>query len=345
MNPDRMQRIEALYGETLALPDGERKAFLDRACGGDGELKHEIESLLAYQRQAESYMDRPAFHQVAQSLADGTGVLVDRMLGRYQLLSLVGRGGTAAVYCAVDTRLNRLVAVKVLPAFIAGDRERVERFEHEARAVAVLNHPHICTLHDIGTEGEMHYLVFEYLVGEALSDRLSRGALPLSEALDDATQIAGALAYAHDLGIIHLDLKPSNIMLMRNTLKLFDFGIAELRYPDMPASPSSAASGTPGYMSPEQLESKETDLRTDVFAFGVVMYEMITGRSAFPARGSLEAAVLNLKECPPPISRFQPEVPQEVELLVTRCLARNPSERWQSMSDLQSHLRAAAGGR
>jgi serine/threonine protein kinase len=345
MNPDRMQRIEALYGETLALPDGERKAFLDRACGDDGELKHEIESLLAYQRQAESYMDRPAFHQVAQSLADGTGVLVDRMLGRYQLLSLVGRGGTAAVYCAVDTRLNRLVAVKVLPAFIAGDRERVERFEHEARAVAVLNHPHICTLHDIGTEGEMHYLVFEYLVGEPLSDRLSRGALPLSEALDDATQIAGALAYAHDLGIIHLDLKPSNIMLMRNTLKLFDFGIAELRYPDMPASPSSAASGTPGYMSPEQLESKETDFRTDVFAFGVVMYEMITGRSAFPARGSLEAAVLNLKECPPPISRFQPEVPQEVELLVTRCLARKPSERWQSMSDLQSHLRAAAGGR
>jgi serine/threonine protein kinase len=345
MNPDRMQHIETLYGETLALPEGERKVFLDRACGGDNELRHEIESLLAYQEQAETYMDRPAFHQVAQSLADGTGVLVDRMLGRYQLLSLVGRGGTAEVYCAVDTRLNRLVAVKVLPAFIASDGERLERFEHEARAVAVLNHPHICTLHDIGTEGEMHYLIFEYLVGEPLSDRLARGALPLSEALEFAAQTAGALAYAHDQGIIHLDLKPSNIMLMRNTAKLFDFGIAELRYPGMPASPSIAPAGTLGYMSPEQLERQETDFRTDVFALGVVMYEMITGRSAFPVRTSLEAALLNMKESPPPISTLQPEVPPVLDLLVSRCLARNPSKRWQSMSQLHSELRAAARGR
>src|SRR6187431_926315 len=159
MSTQRLRQIESLYNETLALPDPERKAFLDHACAGDGDLKHEVESLLAYEDEAETYMDRPAFHQVAESLADGTGVLVDRMLGRYQLLSLVGRGGTAEVYCAVDTRLNRLVAVKVLPVFISSDPDRLERFEHEARAVAVLNHPHICTLHDIGTDGELHYLV------------------------------------------------------------------------------------------------------------------------------------------------------------------------------------------
>jgi len=345
MSPDRMQRIEALYAETLALPLGERDAFLDGACGGDIDLRHEIESLLTYQPRAETYMEQPAYHQVAQSLADGTGVLVDRMLGRYQLLSLVGRGGTAEVYCAVDTRLNRLVAVKVLPALISGDRERLERFEHEARAAAVLSHPHICALHDIGTEGEMHYLVFEYLVGEPLSDRLTRGALPLEEALIYAAQIAGALAYAHEEGIIHLDLKPSNIMLMRNGVKLFDFGIAELRYPDLPASPSIRPCGTLGYMSPEQLEGHDTDSRTDIFACGVVMYEMLTGQSAFPARSSVEAAALNLKHGPPPISKLKPDIPPTMDLLVSRCLARNPSERWQTISELLFQLRASVSGR
>jgi len=333
MSQNRIQQIEALYSETLALPENERSSFLDHACGGDGDLRREIESLLAYQEQAETYMDRPAFHQVAKSLADGTGVLVDRMLGRYQLLSLVGRGGTAEVYCAVDTRLNRLVAVKVIPVFISGDRERLDRFEEEARAVAVLNHPHICTLHDIGTEGDMHYLVFEYLVGEPLSDRLARGGLPVPEALGYAAHIAEALAYAHDMGIIHLDLKPSNIMLMRNAVKLFDFGIAELRYPDTPARSSASAVGTLGYMSPEQLENRETDSRTDVFAFGVVLYEMLTGRSAFPERSSVEAAIRNQKVHPSPISHLK------LDVLIRRCLARNPADRWQSISDLLTSLK------
>ena len=339
MSTERLRQIESLYNETLTQPDGERKAFLDRACAGDGDLRHEVESLLAYEDEAETYMDRPAFHQVAESLADGTGVLVDRMLGRYQLLSLVGRGGTAEVYCAVDTRLNRLVAVKVLPAFINADHERIQRFEHEARAAAVLNHPHICMLHDIGTEGEVHYLVFEYLVGEPLSDRLTRGPVPPAEALDYARQIAGALAYAHDAGIVHLDLKPSNIMLMRDGAKLFDFGIAELRYPDTPSAPPISACGTLGYMSPEQLDGQETDFRTDVFAFGVVMYEMLTGRTAFPARKSVEAAIRNIKDSLPSISELQPEVPTVLDSLVARCMARNHLERWQSMPEVLFHLR------
>ncbi|HLQ75707.1 MAG TPA: serine/threonine-protein kinase, partial [Terriglobia bacterium] len=343
MSTERIRRIEELFSETVALPHLERQAFLDRACGDDNDLRHEVDSLLKFLPQSETYMERPAFNLVAQSLADGTGVLVDRMLGRYQLLSLVGRGGMAQVYCAVDSRLNRLVAVKVLPMLIAGDRERLERFEHEARAVAGLNHPHICMLHDIGSEVDMHYLIFEYLVGEPLSDRLSRGALPVAEALEYAIQIADALNYAHDQGVIHLDLKPANIMLMRGRVKLLDFGIAELRDPEVPSSGVDSANasssdrmayGTLGYMAPEQMDGREADSRTDVFAFGAVMYEMFTGLFAFPERGSAKAAALGMKIDPPPISQFQREAPAALDSLVMCCLSRNPSERCQSISEV-----------
>jgi eukaryotic-like serine/threonine-protein kinase len=351
VSPERLQQIETLYNDALALQPRERTAFLDGACGNDGDLRREIESLLAYEQQAETYMDRSAIQIVAASLAEQrAGVLVDRMLGRYQLLSLAGQGGMAEVYCAVDSRLNRLVAVKVLSKYMAEDRERLQRFEQEARAVAVLNHPHICTLHDVGTNGGMHYLVFEYLVGELLSDRLSRGSLPLLEALDYATQIADALVHAHEQGIIHLDLKPQNIMLTRTGVKLLDFGIAELRYPNASKpnevslktnaiDPSRTTPGTRGYMAPEQIEGRETDARTDIFGFGVVLYEMLTGRFAFPGRSPTATTFSALSDDPPPASQVQPEVPPALDFLIARCLARHPSERWQSISELLSNVR------
>jgi len=234
-HPDTFQQIEKLYSDALALPPDERPRFLDRACGGDPELRREVESLLAYQDKAETYLEKPAFETVAQVLAgEGAGLLVNRMLGRYHLLSLIGRGGMGEVYCAVDSRLNRLVAVKILPEYFAKDPERVRRFEQEARAIAGLNHPGICTLHDVGSDDGLHYLVFEYLVGERLCDRLARERLFMIDALDYAIQIADALAYAHELGVIHLDLKPANIMLMRSGLKLLDFGVSEMRDPDSP---------------------------------------------------------------------------------------------------------------
>ena len=332
----RLRNIETIYNDALTLQPGERAAFLDRVCSDDSDLRREVESLLAYAPQAETYMATPALQQAAESLAqDGKGTLVARTLGRYQLLSLVGQGGMAEVYCGVDSRLNRLVAVKVLPVYMASDRERVQRFEQEARAVAALNHPGVCTLHDVGNEDGVHYLVFEYLAGEPLSERLIKGAVPFPEALEYAIQIADAVACAHEQEIIHLDLKPSNIMLTRTGVKLLDFGIAELRHPDMPDSavPGVRAPGTLGYMAPEQREGRETDCRTDIFAFGAVMYEMFTGRRAYPN----PAAVLN--SSPTPISMETPTVPPEVDSLVARCLAHNPSERWQGVSEVLARLR------
>lgn len=346
MTPDRLQHIQALYNDALALAPGDRAAFLQRACRGDSDLRNEVESLLEYQQQAENYMDKAAIHVAAQALADeGAGVLVDRMLGRYQLLSLLGRGGMAEVYCAVDSRLNRLVAVKILPRFMASDDEHLKRFEQEARSIAVLNHPNICVLHDAGYDDGLHYLVFEFLAGEPLSERLSREELSLNETVEYAVQIADALDYAHELGVIHLDLKPSNIMLMRSGAKLLDFGVAELRYPDTPASseapkpkdePQGRIPGTLGYMAPEQLEGGRTDARTDIFAFGAVLYEMLTRRPAFPLRTEM---AWTLDDDPPRISESRQDVPAALDSLVARCLNRNPSDRWQSMSDVLSHCR------
>src|SRR5438093_2254190 len=276
MSPERLQQIEELYNDALALAPGERDAFLDRACGADTDLRREIDSLLT-SATVDTCLDRDAMEFAAESLANHPGdVMMGRMLGRYQLLSLVGRGGMGEVYCAVDTRLNRLVAVKVLPSYLNGKVQRAERLEQEARAIASLNHPHICTLYDIGKDAGVHYLVFEYLVGERLSDRLSKGPLPLAEAVRYAIQMAEALDVTHQEGIVHCDLKPHNIILTRTGLKLLDFGIAELRYADEKGRGSGRSPGTLAYMAPEQIEGRETDVRTDIFGFGLVIYEMVT---------------------------------------------------------------------
>jgi len=287
VNQERIQQIEELYNEVLTLPAGKRTAFLDRACGNDTELRVELDSLLACESENGSCLDKPAIHFAAESLAkQGAGLLVGRMLGRYQLLSLVGRGGAGDVYCAVDSRLNRLVAVKILAPYLAGDLAWSQRFEQEARLIAALNHPHICILHDAGHDRGMYYLVFEYLVGEVLSDRLSRGALPLPQLLEYAIQIAEALLHAHQQDIVHHDLKPQNIMLVKTGAKLLDFGIAELRTPEGAASafpPKDSVVGTLAYMAPEQIEGRETDARTDIYAFGVTMSEMLAARPGVPS--------------------------------------------------------------
>ncbi len=272
-------------------------------------------------------------------------------LGPYEVLALLGAGGMGEVYKAKDTRLNRSVALKVLPEGLTSNPERRARFEHEARTISQLSHPHICALHDIGQQDGIDFLVMEFLEGETLASRLDKGALPIDQVLRYGTQIAEALDKAHRQGIIHRDLKPGNVMLTKSGAKLLDFGLAkwceaksgmagasELLTRDLPLTGEGTVLGTVQYMSPEQLEGKELDARTDIFALGETLYEMATGRRAFTgtSKASLISAILSTE--PPPIPSTQPLCPSALDRLVKKCLAKDPDDRWQSTHDVASEL-------
>ncbi len=277
--------------------------------------------------------------------------MIGNTLSHYKIISKLGQGGMGEVYLAEDSRLNRKVALKILPQHLSDRAELRERFEREARAVSSLNHPHICTLYDIGEQDGIHYLVMEHLVGETLEARLAKGPLPLEQTLEYAIQIADALDKAHRQGVVHRDLKPGNIMLVKSGAKLLDFGLAKLQAAETPtnlsALPTEQANltaegtilGTLQYMAPEQLEAKEADSRTDIFAFGAVVYEMATGKKAFEgsSQASLIAAIMG--QDPPAMSELQPMTPSFLDRVVKRCLAKEPDERWQSASDLMTGLR------
>ena len=285
-------------------------------------------------------------------------------LGPYEILAAAGSGGMGEVYRARDTRLDRIVAVKVLLEAVLRDQGRRERLEREARAVSSLSHPNICTLHDVGHQDGVDYLVMEFLDGETLADRLAKGPLPQDQALRHAVEIAGALDAAHRQGVVHRDLKPGNIMLTRTGAKLLDFGLARA---DPEAAPGiSALSATPTrtrpltaegtvlgtvqYMAPEQLEGKPADARTDLFAFGAVLYEMVTGRKAFQGKSQASLIAAILASEPPPLTTLQPMTPPALERVVRGCLAKDPDDRRQSAHDLMLDLRwiaetgASAGG-
>ena len=280
-------------------------------------------------------------------------------LGPYEIREQIGAGGMGEVYSATDTRLDRAVAIKVLPEHLADDPQRRERFEREAKAVSSLNHPHICTLHDVGEQDGTHYLVMELVEGDTLAARLEKGRLPLDQALEYAIQIADALDKAHRQGIVHRDLKPGNIMLTKSGVKLLDFGLAKLKGDAGPASTFSQMAtadaskpltaegsiiGTLQYMAPEQLEGKDADARTDIFAFGSVAYEMVTGKQAFEGKSqaSLIGAIMNseLK----PMAELDAMTPAELDYVVHTCLEKDPDDRWQSARDMLRGLDRIARG-
>ncbi len=265
-------------------------------------------------------------------------------LGPYEIVAPIGAGGMGEVYRARDTRLDRTVAIKVLPAHVANHPEARQRFEREARAVSSLNHPHICVLHDIGREGEVDFMVMEYLEGETLGTRLGRGPLGPDQVARFATQIADALGQAHKQGVFHRDLKPGNIMLTRTGAKLLDFGLAKFQSPASPGDATLSLAltqkgtilGTFQYMAPEQIEGREIDGRTDIFSFGAVLYEMVTGQKAFSGATHTSLVASILAAAPPPLEN------PSLDRVVRRCLAKDPDQRWQSAMDLGAELQWAA---
>src|SRR6516225_110799 len=353
MTSDRWQRIEELYHSAREREGNQRAAFLKEACAGDDALRQEVESLLAQEKGVAGFLEAPALEAAAKLLVEDRGQSwVGRQIGSYQILSFLDAGGMGEVYRARDTRLNRVVAIKILPVHLADKPELRERFEREARAIASLNHPHICVLHDIGHQDGIDYLVMEYLDGETLARRLLKGPLPLEQVFQYAIEIADALDSAHRKGITHRDLKPGNIMLTKSGAKLLDFGLAKLRE-DAAGSVSGltttqddlsgqgAILGTLQYMAPEQVEGKtdQLDARTDIFAFGAVLYEMATGKKAFEGKSQASVIAKILEADPPPLSSLRPVAPPALDHLVRRCLGKDPEERWQSARDVREQLR------
>lgn len=309
MTPEHWRRVEEIYHAALARDAPDRALFLADACDGDDALRRDVESRLAQWAGGE-FLDRPAIPHAPQRPGDST-VAIGACLGPYRLQSKLGEGGMGDVYRAVDTRLGRPVAVKI------AQQQFIQRFEREARAISSLNHPHICTLYDVGP----NYLVMELVEGETIAAGLKRGPFPMATALQLAAQILAALAEAHGKGIVHRDLKPGNIMIAKSGIKVLDFGIAKSDH-DETVTASRMVMGTPAYMAPEQREGQPADARADIYSFGCVLYEMVSGTRVASQRKRVPS--------------------RKLERIVSRCLERDPGRRWQSVAELERELSAVA---
>jgi serine/threonine protein kinase len=343
----RWQRIEELYHAALERHESERAAFLLAACDDDA-LRHEVESLLA-EGAADQFLTTPAIELAGREMVTSRDALIGRHLGPYEILSLLGAGGMGVVYRARDTKLQREVAIKVLPDAVAADPDRIARFAREARLLAALNHPHIATVYGLEEGDGVSALVLELVEGETLAERLSRGPLASTDAIAIAKQIVDGLEAAHDHGIIHRDLKPSNIKLRSDgTIKILDFGLAKVLAATgvdgdsalmHRSSPTlvGLVTGTPAYMSPEQAQGHPVDTRTDVWAFGCVFYEMLTGKRAFAVTnvGETFAAVMGAE---PSWDELPSNMPPGVRSLLRRCLQKNAARRLRHIADARFHL-------
>lgn len=358
MTPDRWQKIERLCNAALERNTSQREVFLTEACKGDEELRREVESLLAQEKPAEQFLESGAAEVAAKVLArsdkrDGDKSMVGSQLGCYQVLSLLGAGGMGEVYRAHDSKLRRNVALKVLPSAFVHDPERFARFQREARVLASLNHPNIATIHGVEHSDGVHYLVMELVLGETLAERISKGALPVEEALRIAVQVAEALEFAHEKGVIHRDLKPANVKVTpEGRVKVLDFGLAKALAADGETELSQAHSptamsteqgrilGTPAYMSPEQARGKTVDKRTDIWAFGCLFFEILSGRPAFQG-DTISDTIAAILEWEPAWDRLPAATPPIIRRLLRRCLEKDPQRRLRDMGDARLEIEEA----
>ena len=366
MKAERWQAIEELYHSASDLPDGQRSKFLHEVCAEDEELFCEVESLLRYGSSPQSMLDSPAVAIMAKAMAadefkTSSTLLEGKIVSHYRILEPIGRGGMGIVYRAEDMKLGRLVALKLLPTYLAADQQALGRFEREARAASALNHPNICTVYEIDEAEGLRFIAIELLEGETLKQRMARSRLPTKEILRIGIEICEALDAAHSAGIIHRDIKPSNLFLTRRgPVKVLDFGVAKRVGSDLiEQSPhfsfslmgnleadltnTGALIGTTAYMSPEQVTGQTVDTRSDIFSLGAVLYEMTTGRMPFPGTDMTSVACRVQLQRPIPVEQINPEARSGLNRIIDKALEKDRRSRYQRAAELQADLQKLHG--
>lgn len=346
MDSEKFKKIEEIYHAVLDVALAERETFLAKECGDDIDLRHEIESLLSFNDKEGFVNVSPDFIAAEMFSERETAELIGKIIGHYEILSLLGKGGMGEVYLAQDLKLNRQVAIKFLPNQLIANTKRTNRFIREAQAASALNHPNILTIHEIGWSDETHFIVTEYIEGKTLRETMNTERLSLKQTFKIAIQIASGIEAAHSAGFIHRDIKPENIMLRSDELvKILDFGLAKIEKPEIFENTRQSQTqkgmilGTAAYMSPEQAKGKDIDTRTDIFSFGVVFYEMLAGKIPFEGDSSLEIIGAILHKDAESLDKFG--ISAEIENIVSKCLRKNKDERYQTIKDVLIDLKAA----
>lgn len=350
MTPEYWQQVKKIFNSALRYEPSARAEYLSRACSGDTALRKEVESLIASHEKDASFIESPAYQAVANSLTEEP-LAKGRLIGHYEILGVLGKGGMGEVYLANDTKLGRKVALKFLPFVFTNNKDRLRRFEREARAASALNQPNILTVHEIGEADGLRFIATEFVEGETLRQRVVREPEKVAAAIDIAEQIAAALAAAHTEGIVHRDIKPDNVMLRRDGyVKVLDFGLAKLTLTTQESKPEDATRemirtsagmvmGTAQYMSPEQARGLEVDARSDIWSLGVVLYEMVTGRAPFSGPTTSDVIVAVLDREPDWTQWPRDQMAAELEWIVRKSLRKEKEERYQTARELHGDLK------